>query len=114
MRNFSKFYAPALLIGLLVVIGVSVNYHYENTEETATIEEQVLERAYHDVVAEEDIEVVQTTEENKTIKVFDKDYELIDSRVLKPEEMLDEDFSSLINQSSLIAEYNNSLIYRIK
>lgn len=114
MKNLSKFYLPVLLIGLLVVIGVSVNYHYQETEETVTIDEQVLERAYHDLVADEELNVDNSTEANTTIKVFDQDNELIDWRVLEPEEMPDEDFASLLLQSSLIAEYNNSVIYKVK
>jgi len=39
---------------------------------------------------------------------------LIDVRVLKPEELADRDFNRLMNQSTLIAEYKNSLIYKVK
>jgi len=114
MQNFSKYYVPSLLIGLLVVIGVSVNYHYQETEETVTIEDQVLERAYHDLVAEEEIGLNESGDLNKTIKVYNDENQLVDWRILEPEEMPDQDFASLLHQSSLMAEYNNSYVYRLK
>ena len=114
MQNLSKYYMPLLLVGLLVVIGVSVNYHYQETEETVTNYDQVLERAYHDLVAEEELNVAEAADENTTIKVYDQDNELIDWRILSPEEMPDEDFASLLHQSSLMAEYNNSYVYQVK
>ena len=39
---------------------------------------------------------------------------LIDWRILEPEELPDQDFASLLHQSSLMAEYNNSYVYRLK
>ena len=114
MRNISKYYVPALLVGLLLVIGVSVNYHYQQTEETATYYDQVLERAYQDLVAGEDIKVDQASDESTTIKVFDQENELIDWVILSPDELPDQDFASLLLQSSLMAEYNNSYIYQVK
>lgn len=111
MNNINNIWVAAILIGLFVFIGVSVNYHY-STEETVTDEQAVLNRAYQDVVAEEDVDDLSTMD--VIIKVFDVNHELIDSRVLKPEELPDQEFSSLMNQSSLIAEYNNSYIYKIK
>ncbi len=111
MKNSKNLWAAVILIGLFVFIGVSVNYHY-STEETVTDEQAVLDRAYQDVVAEENSDDISTMD--IIIKIFDGNDELIDSRVLKPEELPDEEFSSLMNQSSLIAEYNNSYIYKIK
>jgi hypothetical protein len=114
MKNFSKYYLPAVLVGLLVVIGVSVNYHYQETEETVTFDDQMLERAYHDLVAEEEMQAIGSEEEQLTYKIFSEEDELLDFRILSPEELPDEDFSTLLHQSSLIAEYNNSYIYKIK
>ena len=114
MENFSKYYMPSILIGLLVVIGFSVNYHYQETEIATTIDDQVLERAYNDVISEKEIEIVPFVDDNKTIKIYGNDNELLDSRVLEPNELPDEDFASLINKSSLIAEYSNSYIYKVK
>lgn len=110
----NNYYMPTILIGLLVVIGVSVNYHYSQTEETATVNDEVLERAYQDLVAEREMQSYDSEEDVRKIKIYDQDYTLIDSRVLRPEELPDVEFASLLQKSSLMAEYNNSFVYRIK
>lgn len=114
MKIVSKYYMPLVLLGLLMVIGVSVICHNKQAEETVIIEDQVLERAYQDVITEEVNSAVENAGEAKVIKVFGADNELIDVRVLKPEELADRDFNRLMNQSTLIAEYKNSLIYKVK
>lgn len=111
MKKLTKIYQPLLLLGLLVVIGVSVVYHNQ-TEETV-IDEKVLERAYQDVITELDEVAKDYIESIMTIKVFDQENELVDYRVLSPDEIADEAFNTLLYQSSLIAEYQNSRIYRI-
>lgn len=114
MKIVSKYYMPVVLMGLLLVIGVSVIYHYDQAEEKVIIKDQVLERAYQDVIADEDKTTVYTEDDIKVIKVFSEDNELIDERVLRPDELADREFNQLINQSTLIAEFNNSVIYRVK
>lgn len=110
MKVKSNFWLAVIIVCLFVVFGVSVNYHY-SSEETAE-QEAILKRAYKDVIAEEEVDDESTLD--VVIKIFDKNDELIDSRVLRPEELPDEEFSSLMRQSSLIAEYNNSYVYQIK
>ena len=95
-------------------INAAKNYQNDNEEETVVINDQVLERAYHDVIADIEESIIGITYELKTIKIYGQNDELIDSRVLSPEELTDEGFNSLIYQSALIAEYNNSYIYRLK
>jgi len=70
MKIVSKYYMPLVLLGLLMVIGVSVIYHNKQAEETVIIEDQVLERAYQDVIAEEVNSAVENAGEAKVIKVF--------------------------------------------
>ena len=111
MKMNNNLLGVGVLICFFVVIGVSVNYHH-NSEETATMNQDILERAYQDVVAEEETDDLSALD--IIIKIFDENDDLIDSRVLKPEELPDQEFSNLIHQSSLIAEYNNSYIYKIK
>ena len=49
-----------------------------------------------------------------TVGLYNDENELIDWRILEPEELPDQDFASLLHQSSLMAEYNNSYVYRLK
>lgn len=112
MKTNTNLLGAAVLVCFFVVIGVSVNYHY-SAEKKVTEQKEVMERAYQDVVAEEETDD-ESSAIDVIIKIFDKNDALIDSRVLKPEELPDEEFSSLMRQSTLIAEYNNSYVYQIK
>ena len=104
------------VLGLMIVmvsiiaIGTSVKYHHE-TEEPNVIDKEILDRAYQDVIAEEESEWLIPIDH--VIKVFDHNDELIDSRILSPEEFPDEEFSILLNQAAFLAEYNNNRIYRL-
>jgi len=111
MKKNNELLGVAVVISFFFVIGVSVNYHH-SLEETVTIEQLILERAYEDVVAAEEAD--DLSDEDVIIKIFDGNHELVDSRVLRPEELPDQEFSNLMNQSLLMAEYNNSYIYKIK
>ena len=104
------------VLGLMIVmvsiiaIGTSVKYHHE-AEEPNVIDKEILDRAYQDVIAEEESEWLIPIDH--VIKIFDHNDELIDSRILSPEEFPDEEFSILLNQAAFLAEYNNNRIYRL-
>ncbi|MCO6360698.1 hypothetical protein BXY85_3680 [Roseivirga pacifica] len=111
----NKEYVLGLMVVLVSIIafGASVNYHYtdEVLGDEQIIDKSVLDRAYNDVVDSEDSEWLIPLD--KIIKVFDENDELIDTRILSPDELPDQEFSILLNQASFMAEYNNSRIYRV-
>lgn len=74
-------------------------------------EQAILERAYEDV---RNAEELPPLEEEQIIKIFDEDNQLIQSMTLVAgDDIKDEDFRKLINQSTLLAEYRTSKIYRL-
>ena len=77
-------------------------------------EQAILERAYEDVRNSEELPPL---DEELIIKIFDEDNNLIESMTLlsgdELDEIADEDFRKLINQSTLLAEYRTSKIYQL-
>ena len=76
-------------------------------------EQALLERAYEDVRNAEELPPLEL-EDEQIIKIFDEDNQLIQSMTLMSgDEIADEDFRKLINQSTLLAEYRTSKIYQL-
>ena len=106
-----------LVVGLIALICVSLflmESRDKDLVETELIEfddQAILERAYEDVRSSEEFPVL---DEELIIKVFDEDNNLVKSLTLMSEdEIIDEDFRKLMNQSTLLAEYRTSKVYRL-
>ena len=109
-----------LLVAGLVLLITATLLVLENNQKTLNEsadpiefdDQAILERAYEDVRSAEEYPEL---EEEQIIKVFDEDNNLIKSMTLMAgDEIIDEDFQKLINQSTLLTEYSTSKVYRLK
>ena len=108
-----------LVVGLILLITATLlvieNNEDAPLEQADLIEfddQAIWERAYEDVRSAEEYPAF---DEEQIIKVFDEDNNLIKSMTLMAgDEIIDDDFRKLINQSTLLAEYKSSKVYRLK
>lgn len=107
-----------LVAGLIIVIASGIflirsgDANLTDSLDVMEFDEQaILERAYEDV---RDSEEFPQLEDEQIIKVFDEDNKLIQSMtLLAGDEIIDEDFRQLVNQSTLLAEYSGSKVYKL-
>ena len=100
-----------VVIAVLVILSPQSTALIEPYEAVEFDDQAILERAYEDV---RNAEELPSLDEELIIKIFDEDNTLIESMtLLAGDEVTDEDFRKLINQSALLAEYRTSKIYRL-
>ena len=107
--------AAGLLVTLLAVFGGEFTSHGETLHNEATLdidEAALIERA---IIEMEEGYYIPEEAITKTIKVYDKDYELMEIIHLNEGEMVEDVFSEqLLNQAEFLSEYGNTMIYKVQ
>ncbi len=105
----------ALMLGAIITFSAVMNSFgvTNDTEfESNLLEDEILERAYTDVMVDEfeEVELIET----HTIKVYDSEDQLIKTVELGDDEIIeDAETLNLVHQAEFLTEYNNTSIYRI-
>lgn len=107
--------AAGLLVTLLAVFASEFTSHGETIHNEAVLEideAALIERA---IVEMEEGYYIPQEAITKTIKVFDKENELMDIIHLNEGELVEDVFSErLLNQAEFLSEYGNTMIYKLQ
>lgn len=105
----------ALALAAVVTFTAGINsYGIPKSEEMIVYDIQTsLERAYEDVI-EEEVNFSQFVDDTETIKIFDKDNNLVDTVELSEGEVIEDAATKkLLNRAQFLSSYGSTSVYQI-
>jgi len=106
--------ATMLVVTFLAVFAGEFSSHGESMHNEMTLdidENALIERAIEEMEEEFFLPEEEVT---KTIKIFDKNYELVDIIHVKEGASVEDVYSKmLLNQAEYLSEYGNTVIYKV-